>query len=254
MKGVENLWLSFHQNELALKTMDLPSSYFFDLSQFPHPLLFKNDPFPWVVLPQLASYIQTQPLGRLEGTISPHAYLINPEQISIGEGSVIEAGAYIQGPCIIGRHCVIRHGAYLRGNVLTGDHCIIGHSSEVKSAIFFNHAYAPHFAYVGDSILGNEVNLGAGVKCANFKLDHSNINLHIMSQSIPTEMRKLGAIIGDKTQIGCNTVTNPGTLIGQEVRCYPCLNIKGFIPSHSHIKPNAKPILSTLHNFSIHPT
>lgn len=223
--------------------MPLPSSYFFDLSRCPHPILFKDDPFPWLALQQLASYFQTQTLGRHEGTISPQAYLINPEQITIGEGSVIEAGAYIQGPCIIGKQCVIRHGAYIRGNVLTGDHCIIGHSSEVKHAIFFNYAYAPHFAYVGDSILGNEVNLGAGTKCANFKLDHTSINLHVMNQRYPTQMRKLGAIIGDKTQIGCNVVTNPGTLIGQGVLCYPCLNIQGFIPSHSFIKPNAKPMI-----------
>jgi NDP-sugar pyrophosphorylase family protein len=225
--------------------MSLPSSYFFDLSQFRHISLFKDDLFPWLVLQQLAAYFKAQPLGIIEGVISPSAYLINPEQICIGEGSIVEPGAYIQGPCIIGKHCTVRHGAYIRGNVLTGDHCVIGHDSEVKHAIFLNCAHAAHFAYIGDSILGNEVNLGAGTKCANFKLDQTSINLHIMNQRIPTQMRKLGAIIGDKTQIGCNTVTNPGTLIGQEVRCYPCLNIEGFIPSRSLIKPYAKPVITS---------
>lgn len=225
--------------------MPLPSSYFFDLSQWAHVDLFKDDPFPWLVLQQLAAYFNTQLLGRQEGIVSPQAYLIDSEQISIGGGSIVEPGAYIQGPCIIGRHCVIRHGAYLRGNVLLGDHCIVGHGSEVKHSIFLNHAKAPHFAYVGNSILGNEVNLGAGTKCANFKLDHTSINLHIMHQRIPTSMRKLGAMIGDKTQIGCNTVINPGALIGQEVRCYPCLNIEGFIPSRSVIKPHAKPAVTS---------
>lgn len=225
--------------------MMLPSSYFFDLSQYRHAALFKTALFPWLVLQELTAYLKMQPLGLLEGTISPFAYLIHPEQISIGEGSIVEPGAYIQGPCMIGKHCVVRHGAYIRGNVLTGDHCVIGHDSEIKQAIFLNHTHAAHFAYVGDSILGNEVNLGAGTICANFKLDHTCINLHILNQHIPTQMRKLGAIIGDKTQIGCNTVSNPGTLIGQEVRCYPCLNIEGFIPSRSLIKPSIRPTITS---------
>jgi UDP-N-acetylglucosamine diphosphorylase / glucose-1-phosphate thymidylyltransferase / UDP-N-acetylgalactosamine diphosphorylase / glucosamine-1-phosphate N-acetyltransferase / galactosamine-1-phosphate N-acetyltransferase len=222
--------------------MPLPSTYFFNLSQFSHADLFQ-DLFPWLVLQQLNSYLGTQTLGRHEGKVSSQAYIIHPELISIGEGSIVEPGAYIQGPCLIGKHCVVRHGAYIRGNVLTGDHCVIGHDSEVKQAIFLNRAHAAHFAYVGDSILGNGVNLGAGTKCANFKLDQTPINLHVQGQRIPTQMRKLGAIVGDKTQIGCNTVTNPGTLIGQEVHCYPCLNIEGFIPSRSLIKSAMKPTI-----------
>lgn len=224
--------------------MPLPSSYFFDLSQYEHASLFEDDLFPWLVLQKLPDYFHNQVLGSLNGNISPHAYLIHPESINIGEGTIVEPGAFIQGPCIIGKHCVIRHGAYIRGNVITGDHCVIGHDSEVKHSIFLNHSHAPHFAYVGDSILGNGVNLGAGTKCANFKLDHATIHLHVMNQRIPTNMRKLGAIIGDKSQIGCNTVANPGTLLGQEVRCYPCLNIEGFIPTRSLIKPSSKPVIS----------
>lgn len=222
-----------------------PSSYFFELSHFSHSLLFENDAFPWLALQKLSDYLAAQTLGHFEGKISPQAYIINPEQISIGEGSIVEPGAFIQGPCIIGKHCVIRHGAYIRGNVLTGDHCVIGHDTEVKHSILLNHSHASHFAYIGDSILGNEVNLGAGVKCANFKLDHSPINLHVMHQKTSSHMRKLGAIIGDKTQLGCNVVTNPGILIGQEVRCYPCLNIEGFIPSRSLIKPQGKPHITS---------
>ena len=211
--------------------MPLPSSYFFELSKYEHISLFQDDIAPWLVLQKLLAYLNTLPLGLHKGTISPHAYLVNPELVTIGEGSIVEPGAYIEGPCFIGKRCVIRHGAYIRGNVLTGDQCVIGHDSEVKHAIFLDKAHAAHFAYVGDSILGNGVNLGAGTKCANFKLDQSDINLHIQGERIPTHMRKLGAIIGDMTQIGCNSVTNPGTLMGQAVRCYPCLNIEGFIPS-----------------------
>jgi UDP-N-acetylglucosamine diphosphorylase / glucose-1-phosphate thymidylyltransferase / UDP-N-acetylgalactosamine diphosphorylase / glucosamine-1-phosphate N-acetyltransferase / galactosamine-1-phosphate N-acetyltransferase len=227
----------------VLSLMPLSSSYFFDYTQFFHKSIFQNDPFPWVVLQHLVPYLKDQLLGHHQGTISPSAYLIHPELISIGEGSIVEPGAYIQGPCIIGKHCVVRHGAYVRGNVLIGDHCVIGHDSEIKHSILLDKAHAAHFAYVGDSILGNEVNLGAGTKCANVKLDQKTINLHVGEQRIVTPMRKLGAIIGDKTQLGCNTVTNPGTLIGQSVRCYPCLNIEGYIPSYSLIKPSTKPLI-----------
>lgn len=223
--------------------MALTSSYFLDVSSFFHSPLFEGDPFPWLVLQRLSSYIQSQPLGKIEGTISPQAYLVHPEFISIGEGTLVEPGAYIQGPCIIGKQCVVRHGAYLRGNVVVGDRCVIGHDTEVKHSILLNDAHAAHFAYLGDSILGSKVNLGAGVKCANLRLDNARITLHFFDQRIPTEMRKFGAIIGDKTQIGCNAVCNPGTLIGQQVSCSPCLNIGGFIPSYSIIKPAIQPII-----------
>ncbi|MFI0435821.1 MAG: UDP-N-acetylglucosamine diphosphorylase [Parachlamydiaceae bacterium] len=231
--------------------MSISSSYFFDFSQYRHRELFLNDPFPWLVLQQLPFYFKTHPLGLIEGTISSSAYLVNEKEISIGEGSIIEPGAYVQGPCIIGKHCIIRHGAYIRGLVLTGDHCVIGHDTEVKNAIFFDHAHAAHFAYIGDSILGNGVNLGAGTKCANLKLDKTAVNLHLLNERIPTHMRKLGAIIGDNSQIGCNTVSNPGTLIGQNVRCYPCLNIEGFIPSQSLIKPPAKALITSYAHTSV---
>ncbi len=223
--------------------MSLPSSYFFDTTRYAHAILFQQDPYPWLVLQKLTAYLKSLPLGDHKGTISPQAYLVQPELISIGEGSIIEPGAYIQGPCVIGKHCVVRHGAYIRGNVLTGDHCVIGHTSELKQAILLDHAQAAHFAYVGDSILGNHVNLGAGTKCANFKLDHSEVQLRIDNQRIETKMRKLGAIIGDQSQIGCNAVTSPGTLIGPAVRCYPCLYIDGFIPSYSLVKPADKPVV-----------
>ena len=117
----EILWANFWGS------MPLPSSYFFDLSQFAHHLLFQEDALPWIVLQNLSAYLKTQSLGIHKGKISPFAYLVHPELITIGEGSVVEPGAYIQGPCLIGRECTVRHGAYIRGNVLTGDHCVIGH-------------------------------------------------------------------------------------------------------------------------------
>ncbi len=218
-------------------------SYFFNLTLFSHQNFLSTFSYPWEALEQLNTYICSLPLGILEGDISPQAYLINPELISIGAGSCVEPGAFIQGPCVIGKRCVIRHGAYIRGDVLTGDDCVIGHDTEVKSSIFLNQTHAAHFAYVGDSILGNGVNLGAGTKCANFRLDQSTIHVHFPQKKINTGRRKLGAIIGDHSQIGCNTVLNPGTVLGQKVLCYPSLNIGGFIASDSKIIPSQSPLI-----------
>ena len=216
---------------------DLKTPYFFDLSVYAHAALFLEGAYPWIALAQISRYLKAARLGHIEGTVSPQAYLFHPELISIGPGSVVEPGAYIQGPCIIGANCTVRHGAYIRGNFIAGNRCVIGHDTEVKNSIFLDGVQAAHFAYVGDSILGNNVNLGAGTKCANLKLNHGAIIIHHNGQRLNTELKKLGAILGDRTQIGCNSVTNPGTLMGPEVLCYPCVNVGGFIPGHSRIKP-----------------
>lgn len=222
----------------------LQTANFFDLSQFDHRPLFENVEYPWEVLPLIENYLNGLELGRIEGEVSSRAFLVHPELIFIGKGSIVEPGAYIQGPCWIGEDSVVRHGAYIRGNLLAGNKSVIGHDTEVKNAVFLNGAHAAHFAYVGDSILGGGVNLGAGTKCANFKLDKQPINVHCNGQRIATGLRKFGAIIGDQTQIGCNSVTNPGALIGKEVRCYPCLNIGGFISSRSIIKSAAELVVT----------
>ena len=165
---------------------------------------------------------------------------MHPELIAIGEGTIVEAGAYIRGPCVIGKNCHIRHGAYIRGNVLIGDNCIVGHTTELKSAILLNHARAAHFAFVGDSILGNDVNLGAGVKCANLRLDNQPVSVPFKDSLLSTGMRKLGAIIGDEVQLGCNVVVNPGTVIGKRTKCFPSLNIGGTIPEDRLVRPQKK--------------
>ena len=137
-------------------------------------------------------------------------------RIAIGKGVLIESGALIKSPAIIGDYTEIRQGAYLRGYCLTGTHCVIGHTTEVKHSIFLDHAKAGHFAYLGDSILGRDVNLGAGTKFANLRFLPGNVLIRTSEASIDTGRRKFGAILGDKAQTGCNSVTNPGTLIGKE--------------------------------------
>lgn len=137
-------------------------------------------------------------------------------RISLGRGVLVESGALIKSPAIIGDYSEIRQGAYLRGYCLTGAHCVIGHTTEVKHSIFLDHAKAGHFAYLGDSILGREVNLGAGTKFANLRFLAGNVAIRTSEGSIDTGRRKFGAILGDKVQTGCNSVTNPGTLIGKD--------------------------------------
>lgn len=208
-------------------------SEFFDLSAFAHPSLFAVHEPVWLALSLIAPYLAAAKLGIIEGTVEKGAILVNPETISIGKGTVVEAGAYIKGPCIIGEKCEVRHGAYMRGNVIVGNRCVIGHATEVKNSIFLDGSHAGHFAYVGDSILGNNVNLGAGVKCANLRFDGKPIRIG----SHPTGLRKCGAILGDKVQLGCNSVTNPGTVVGKGSLCVPCMNISGVIAPLSILKP-----------------
>lgn len=223
---------------------ELKADYFFDLVNFKHRELFDGEMYVWEVLNQLEDYLRTLPLGEIQTEVPQGAFIIEASSIYVGEGTIIEPGAYIKGPCYIGKNCVVRHGAYIRGNVLAGDGCVIGHDTELKNTIMLDHAHAAHFAYAGDSILGNRVNLGAGTKCANLKLDNTKVNVHFEGRKIATHLRKLGAILGDNTQIGCNVVTNPGTLMGKEVCCYPCVNVGGFIPSHSLIKLQNQPIIT----------
>lgn len=214
---------------------------FFDLTSFEHAALFEEGAFVWDALTRIGNYLSTKQLGNIKGVVQAGAHLVNPEKIFIDEGSIVESGATIIGPCYIGKGNEIRQGAYLRGNVVTGSRCIIGHASEAKNAILFDSAHAAHFAYIGDTILGARVNLGAGVKCANFRFDGKNIRVGEKE----TGLRKFGAIIGDDAQIGCNAVTNPGTLIGRRTRCYPCLNIYGIIPADMTLKSETTYALQT---------
>ncbi|HXF28636.1 MAG TPA: hypothetical protein VN457_02195, partial [Chlamydiales bacterium] len=196
--------------------------------------------FAWQVLEKLKEYLLSKQLGKMQATKQEYAYFVNPELISIGEGTIIEPGAYIKGPCIIGKNCHIRHGAYIRGDVIVGDNCVVGHTTELKHCILLDNAHAAHFAYVADSIVGNHVNLGAGTKCANLRLDGEPVIVRGEHESVSTGMRKFGAVIGDYCQVGCNVVLNPGTVLGKHVHSFPQLCVTGIVPEKSIIKSAAK--------------
>ena len=199
---------------------------FFDLQEFFHKDLFKLGLPVWDSLSELMGYLDNRTLGKVECAIPKGVTMVNPDKISIGKGTRVEPGAYIEGPCIIGEGSQVRHGAYVRPYVLTGKRCVIGHSTEVKHSILLDGAQAPHFNYVGDSILGKGVNLGAGVICANFRLDHGEVIVEIEGKRFKTGLRKFGAILGDLSQIGCNSVLNPGVLLRKRTFSRACSSIQ----------------------------
>lgn len=160
---------------------------------------------------------------------------LEDDEIYIGKNTVIESGALIKGPAIIGDGNEIRQGAYIRGNVIVGNKCVVGHTTEMKNAVMLGGSKAGHFAYIGDSILGS-VNLGAGTKLANLKIIESSINLYIEGKKYETGLRKFGAIFADGVETGCNSVTMPGTLLGRDALLYPNATARGYFPPNSIIK------------------
>lgn len=208
---------------------------FFDLRDFAQADLFAADEPVWTVLTRIGPYLIANLSPANHGDVHPQAYLMS-DDVFIGEGVVIEPGAYIGGPTYLGPGTVVRHGAYIRGNVITGRNCLIGHDTEVKNAIMLNGAQAPHYNYVGDSVLGAKVNLGAGARLANFKLQGNEIIVRHGAEAIPTGLRKFGAILGDGVSIGCNVVCNPGTLLGPRCQVYPLVRVRGYHPAEQILK------------------
>lgn len=136
--------------------------------------------------------------------------------IQIGRGVLVESGAWVRGPAFIGDHSEVRQGAYVRGHCIVGSRCVVGHATEVKHSVFLNDAKAGHFAYVGDSILGGDVNLGAGTKLANLRFLDGEVQVKTPEGTVGAGLRKFGAILGDRVQTGCNSVTSPGTVISPD--------------------------------------
>ena len=192
----------------------------------------------WELLPRLPDLLAEWLADRqiVEGDVMDGALLGNAP-VHIALGARVEPGAYIAGPAYIGRGAVVRHGAYIRTNCILLDDAVLGHASEMKNSVLLPGAKAPHFAYVGDSILGNRVNLGAGTKLSNATITGSrSVIVTVDGVTYDTGLRKLGAIIGDDAQLGCNVVTNPGTLLGPRVIAYAGTSIRGYHASDTILK------------------
>ncbi|MGQ9456422.1 MAG: glucose-1-phosphate thymidylyltransferase [Armatimonadota bacterium] len=224
---------------------------FFDLEGIEFREVFEGCDKVWEALLNVGrfalQYITSiDPDDMIRGKVMSGAYIDDRDAVVIGEGTVVEPGVFIIGPAIIGKNCQIRHGAYIRGDVIVGNNCIVGHASELKNCIMLDTAQCPHFAYVGDSILGRNVNLGAGTKLSNVPVvsvkdpvtgKRSTVKVTIDGAEYDTGLQKFGAIIGDGCQLGCNVVTNPGCLIGKNTLVYPCVSLrKGYYPPNTIIK------------------
>src|SRR5258708_1806575 len=195
---------------------------FLNLEHTAHPKLFENQNYVWDALKQIASYLQFRLKPGVLGELVGKPFLSN--HVFIGRGTMVEQGAVLKGPAWIGENCQIRSGCYVRENVIAGDRVVMGNSCEFKNCILFNEAQVPHFNYVGDSILGHHAHLGAGGLLSNVKLDRSEIIVTCADGTIPTDLTKFGAVIGDRSEIGCNSVINPGSVIGPDCMIYPRLN------------------------------
>lgn len=222
----------------------LSSNDFFKfLEGFPCPSLFQEQlegyvdlHFVWDILKRIQSgYVGKMVKPKIRGIVEEGA-ILKGEDIYIGSQTRVMAGAMIIGPAIIGNNVQIRHGAFIRGHVIAGDGAIIGHASEICRSVLMPDAKAPHFNYVGDSILGSHVNLGAGTKLSNLKNDGTEVKMKAAGTLFATELRKFGAILGDGCLLGCNAVTNPGTVLGPGCRVYPNTTVSGYQPPATIMK------------------
>ena len=192
--------------------------------------LIRKYEYPFMILPHIKDYIIE--LGK---TLNED-YELKGENIWIHKTAKIATNASINGPCIIDQFAEIRPGAFIRGSAIIGKKCVFGNSCEIKNSIIFDNSQVPHFNYIGDSILGSHSHMAAGSITSNLKIDGKNIVIKNDHESIETNMRKIGAFLGDHVEVGCNCVLNPGTIIGPYTIIYPLTSVRGVISSKSVVK------------------
>lgn len=214
--------------------MSTLTTQLFDLSHSLARPLLERVHYPWHALPLIGAFLQEL------ATQLPEDYVQIAPQVWVGEGTYIEKTALIQGPAIIGRNCQIRHSAFIREQVIIGDGAVVGNSTELKNAILFDGVQVPHFNYVGDSILGYKAHLGAGAIISNFKSTGDEINVYLEDKKMGTGLNKFGALVGDRVEIGCNSVLFPGTIVGRDAVIYPLCPVRGFIAAESTVKNDGK--------------
>lgn len=193
--------------------------------------LFQKFKFPWEILPEIKNYIVD-----LGNSLSQSEFIKKGADIWISKSANVSGNCFIKGPAIIDSNSEIRFGAFVRGSVIVGKNCVVGNSTELKNCILFDNVQTPHFNYVGDSILGFRSHIGAGVVLSNVKSDKSDVSIRINDQKIQTNLRKFGAILGDFVEIGCNSVLNPGSIIGRNSTVYPLTMVRGVLDENKIMK------------------
>ncbi len=203
----------------------------FDLGKTLAKDIFTCHIYPWEVLPEIKAFITD--LGK---SLSEDRFYLYNKNVWIAKTCKLYPNVYIDGPCIIDEETEIRPGAFIRGSVIVGKNCVVGNSTELKNCIIFDNAQIPHFNYVGDSILGYKSHIGAGGVTSNVKSDKTPVVLHFENEMVETGFKKFGAMVGDYVEVGCNSVLNPGTIIGRNSNIYPTSSVRGYIPENCIFK------------------
>ena len=203
----------------------------YDLNETIAKDIFEGVTYPWEILPKISEFIV-----KLGETLSADEYDKVGENVWIAKDAKVFDSAYINGPVIIDHGAEVRHCAFIRGNAIVGKNCVVGNSTELKNVILFNNVQVPHYNYVGDSILGYKSHMGAGSITSNVKSDKTNVTIMIGDDKIETGLKKMGAMLGNYVEVGCNSVLNPGTVIGQHTNVYPLSMVRGYVPPKSIYK------------------
>lgn len=205
------------------------SELYQDLNQTLAKELLESKTYPWEVLPLISEFIV-----KLGSTLSEEEYEKCGENVWVAKSAKVAPTAFINGPAIIGKEAEVRHCAFIRGNALVGEGAVVGNSTELKNVILFNKVQVPHYNYVGDSILGYKSHMGAGSITSNVKSDKTLVVVkdRLNNENIETGLKKMGAMLGDYVEVGCNSVLNPGTVIGRHSNIYPLSRVRGVVPTH----------------------
>lgn len=221
--------LRYRKKETEME--QLQNKNLFDFSQTIAKDIFEGTVYPWEVLPKIGEFI-----CKLGSTLPEEEYEKRGENIWVAKSATVAPTAYINGPAIIGKDAEVRHCAFIRGNAIVGEGVVVGNSTELKNVLLFNKVQVPHYNYVGDSILGYKSHMGAGSITSNVKSDKTLVTIAYKGQKVETKLKKMGAILGDNVEVGCNSVLNPGTVVGRETNVYPLSMVRGYVAEKSIYK------------------
>lgn len=193
--------------------------------------LFDGVTYPWEVLPNIGSFIE-----KLGETLDENIYARRGKNIWVARTARVVPTSMLKGPLIIDEDAEVRHGAYIRGKAIVGKNAVVGNSTELKNVVLFNNVQVPHYNYVGDSILGYKSHMGAGAVTSNVKSDKTLVTVKYNDTKLETGLKKMGAILGDEVEVGCNSVLNPGTIVGSHTNIYPLSMVRGYVNANSIYK------------------
>ncbi len=220
--------------------MNLKTEALLDLSHCPVADLLGKYEYPYTALPHIKDMVYV-----LIDTLDKDAYYSPSPDVYISKNANVAPSACIVGPTVIMAGTHVRHCAYIRGCVIVGENCVVGNSTELKNCILFDNVDVPHFNYVGDSILGYKAHMGAGAIISNIKSDKKNIIIKNGTETVETGLRKMGAIVGDHVEVGCNSVLNPGTIVGRNTNIYPTSCVRGVLDENVIYKNTGSVIIKT---------